>query len=244
MVGVGIIQNWCRNSKFLLQSHRIALSHVMPNTRSQLLYANASGQPFFQIWLPSLLQGILGPFNYPAPDRPFYRRATSSAKHPNFLRLSLKTDKLASLGPFFVERSAIPCEGIVVNFLFWQECSKGLLCCLCRELGWASEWVCPDVPLVAISRTDFFVTEEWLQMAHTLDVRIIMVTAGPALQKHDGYQYILPAGVRELHRTASSPTHVEWGSVFSMAEGTGNSSPSASSPTHLDWFLTNWYLES
>lgn len=46
-------------------------------------------------------------------------------------------------------------------------------------------------------------------MAHTLDVRIIMVTAGPALQKHDGYQYILPAGVRELHRTASSPTHVE-----------------------------------
>lgn len=191
MVGVGIIQNWCRNSKFHLRSHRIAFSHVMPNTRSQLLYANASGQPFFQIWLPSLLQGILGPFHYPAPDRPFYRRATSSAKHPNFLRLSLKTDKLASLGPFFVERSAIPCEGIVVNFLFWQECSKGLLCCLCRELGWASEWVCPDVPLVAISRTDFFVTEEWLQMAHTLDVRIIMVTAGPALQKHDGYQYML-----------------------------------------------------
>ena len=110
---------------------------------------------------------------------PFIVAQPQAQNIQTFQRLSLKTDKLASLGPFFVERSAIPCEEIVVNFLFWQECSKGLLCCLCRELGWTSEWVCPDVPLVAISRTGFFVTEEWLQMANTLDVRIIMAISTP-----------------------------------------------------------------
>lgn len=59
----------------------------------QHLYTNASGQPFFQRCLPSPLQGILRTFNYPAPDRPdrpFYRRATSSAKHSNFSAIILE----------------------------------------------------------------------------------------------------------------------------------------------------------
>lgn len=66
----------------------------------------------------------------------------------------------------------------------------------------------------------------------------------PALPKHDGYQYIWLLGCEIFHRTASSPTHVEWGSELSKAEGTGNPSPSASSPTHFDWSLVIRNMES
>lgn len=226
-------------------SSTIAFSHVMPNTVGLTAKSTSLCERVRTVVL-SEMAPVTSPrnpgFHYPAPDRPFYRRATSSAKYSNVLRLSLKTDKLASLGPFFVDRSAIPCEGVVGNFLFWQECSKGLLCCLCRELGWTSEWVCPDFPLVVSLVAPTFSS---LKSGFKWSIHLMCESRWlPALQKHDGYQYILPAGVRELHRTASSPTHVEWGSVFSMAEGTGNSSPSASSPTHLDWFLTTWYLGS
>lgn len=66
----------------------------------------------------------------------------------------------------------------------------------------------------------------------------------PALPKHDGYQYIWLLGCEILHRTASSPTHVEWGSELSKVEETGNTSPSASSPSHFDWSLVIRNMES
>lgn len=54
----------------------------------------------------------------------------------------------------------------------------------------------------SLSRTDIFLTGERF---HMVNESVWL----PALQKHDGYQYIWLLGCEMLHRTASSPTHVE-----------------------------------
>lgn len=143
--------------------------------------------------------------------------------------------------PLFVDRPAIFRDEIVVKFLFWLEFSRGLLCGLCWELGTVLTHFVRTYNSLQPVVPSFSLLNNSHKWSIHLICRSFKVTSAPKAWRLSIH---LAAGCEIFYRTASSPTHGEWDSELSKAEGTGNSSPSASSPTHFVWSLVIGYMES
>lgn len=110
--GVGDEKSTCKATR----SSTIAFKDVTPNTVGATVKLTYECKRLRTAVHSEVAQAVTSTrnssdFDYPTPRRSFYSRATTpSAKYSMTLRLSLKTDKFALLGPSFVDGVAIPPE--------------------------------------------------------------------------------------------------------------------------------------